>query len=106
MDRTEEGRVTANKKNKPKKDYNRNVKNGGSLDGRRNKNRYESVSSVDDVDLGCLKNGKKTERGAQSAQDLHTNCTEVMSRLSRLNRGSNNRYHPPPLGKANASSIE
>ena len=51
-------------------------------------------------------NGKETETEAQGAQGLQTNCAEVMSRLSRLNRGSNNRYRPSPLGKASASSIE
>ena len=53
-----------------------------------------------------IENGKETETEAQGAQGLQTNCTEVMSRLSRLNKGSNNRYHPSPLGKASASSIE
>ena len=49
---------------------------------------------------------KKTERGAQGAQGLHTHCTEIMSRLSRLNRGlKKNRYHPSSLGKANARMI-
>ena len=94
-DRTGEGRVNANERNKPQKSYNRNVKNVDSISS-------ESV----DVDQGCLENGKETETEAQGAQGLQTNCTEVMSRLSRLNRGSNNRYHPPPLGKARASSIE
>ena len=73
--------------------------------GRDSPGTKKSVSSVD-ADRGCLENGKDTEREAQGVQGLQTNCTEIMPRLSRLNRGLNNRYHPSPPGKANASSIE
>ena len=81
------------------------MENGENSEGSRNKRREESVSS-EDIDLEFLEKGNDTEREAQRDQGLHTHCTEIMSRLSRLNTGSNNMYHTSPLGKANASSIE
>ena len=70
------------------------MRNGGYLGRKRKKRRQERVGPVA-ANPDNLENSKETGREGQGTQGLSKNCTsrESMSPLSRLIRGSRNKYH-------------
>ena len=94
QDRIGEGGREAKKRMKPQRSCRRHVGKGGDLGGKIKKCGNESVGPVA-TNPENLENNKEAGGGAQGTQGLSINCTsrEKVSSLSRLIRGSRNKYH-------------